>query len=569
MSDNNHKQLNMTDIMYILNEGIHDLYSINVATRKITAYRMSGLANGIDNGLVVGKSYEELMEIYIEQNVIPEEKATMRAFVSFDSIMTELYDNERFIYHYRVIRDGQIYYYYLKCVRVGDSENITDVIFAFTPENADANRESLINTIEMDDLTCVLTRQAFMNEARRLLDENPDGIFDLVVTDVVNFKLINSIYGIKVGDEVLQHLGIYLTQHTTKVGCIGRYGGDKFVGFGLRVEERRQEWMLDLIDGVNKNAPIPNIVIKCGVYADVDRNLTIMEMCDRALLAVKSIKHNYSVPYATFDGPLSMSHLKAQTFETKFETAVQNDEFKVWYQPKYDANTEEVRGAEALVRWITKDGEFISPGDFVPVFEEDGLVVRLDEIVFRKVCSNIKGWLDKGVKVFPISVNLSRATLTDDTVDRYKKIVEEIGVPLEYVPLELTESAAIQSKGILNMLRKFKKEGFTLHMDDFGSGESSLASINILPFDIVKLDKSIVDQIGDPGGNEIIRHTIELAHFKNMTVVAEGVETKAQLNLLRHYGCDMIQGYYYSPPRPYDAFVEFFNKTQNNVLESN
>ncbi|MCR5272302.1 MAG: EAL domain-containing protein, partial [Lachnospiraceae bacterium] len=146
------------------------------------------------------------------------------------------------------------------------------------------------------------------------------------------------------------------------------------------------------------------------------------------------------------------------------------------------------------------------------------------------------------------------------TVERYRKIAEDVGIPKEYIPIELTESAAFQSLQIKELATRLKAVGFQLHMDDFGSGESSLSSINILPFDEIKLDKSLVDFIGDPGGDELLKHTIALAHFKDMKVVAEGVETKAQLETLKRLECDTIQGYYFAAPKPFEEYSRIIDE---------
>ncbi len=558
------KSLTITDIVYALSDGIQDIYAANVDTRKVTLYRKDGKCVSELNGVVLDRLYDEVIEAYINETVIEEDRAPMRAYMNLDDVCAELYDKDRFIYHYRRSdTDEDRQHSYVKCVRIGDGEDITDVVFAFTPENSDINRETLLNTIEMDDLTYIYTRQAFYFYAAKMIKENPDREFDITVADIANFKLVNSLYGEAVGDEVLKHVALYFTKNTTKQGVIGRYGGDRFVGFDFAAKNRNRDWLLGLIDGVREGAPIPNILLKVGVYSNVDKSISVSQMCDRALMALKSIKNNYIYPYATYDGPVSKAHIKAQIFESQFEQGIKADEFVIWYQPKHDAVTEKVIGVEALVRWIMSDGTFVSPVEFIPVFEEDGLIVQLDEYIFRKVCNYIKRDYDKGLNVMPVSVNLSRGSLrADDTVEKYKKIIEECNIPKEYVPIELTESAAIHSLDIRTRMQELKDAGFTLHMDDFGAGESSLVSLNILPFDVVKLDKSLIEQLGDAGGNEIVRHTIELAHFKKMKVVAEGVEEEEQCRKLKEYHCDELQGYYYSKPMPYEKLFEYLMKQE-------
>lgn len=558
------KNFTITEIMYALSEGIHDIYVVNVERKSVKIYRYDG-ENTLDaDGTVIDKNYEELIEEYISEHVIEEDRAAMRSYMKLDAVCSELYDKERFVYHYREDREnGERQHCYVKCVRVGDGSSINGIIFAFNSENNDINRETLLNTIEMDDLTYVYTRQAFYFYAGKLIYENPNSSFDLIVVDIDKFKLINSIYGESVGDDVLKHVAMYCTKKISKNGVIGRYGGDRFVCIDFASPDRKHDWLLKTLSGVRKEAPILNIILKCGVYENVDKSISVSHMCDRALIALKSVKSNYAIPYGIYDGLVSKVHLRAQIFESQFEHGIKAEEFVIWYQPKHDTFTERVVGVEALVRWIMSDGTFVSPGEFIPVFEEDGLIVQLDEYVFKKICEEIKNKYDKGLDIIPISVNLSRTSLRmDGVVEKYKHIIEEYDIPKKYVPLELTESAAIHTVDIRTRMQELKDAGFTLHMDDFGTGESSLVSLNILPIDVVKLDKTLIEQIGNAGGNEILRHIIELAHFKNMEVVAEGVEEAEQFRTLKEYNCDVVQGYYYSPPLPYEKLFDYLRKRE-------
>lgn len=420
---------------------------------------------------------------------------------------------------------------------------------------------SKLNYVEKDALTGMYTREAFSYHAKQFIEGNLDKVISLIITDVENFKLVNSIYGEQKSNEAIYHLAELFAKYMSG-GVVARFSGDKFVGIYLEEDKKNQMWINDFVNVAKKTSPIPNFTVKCGLYTDVDKALSIDEMCDRALLAAKSLTGSFdTAPYTTYDGPVSQKHMRGKMFESSFEDAIKNDEFAIWYQPKYDAKTEQLVSAEALVRWIPKNGTLISPGDFIPVFEEDGLIVRLDELVFTKVCKQVKKWLDMGKNIPPVSVNLSRATLYHEgTVEKYRSIAEDIGIPKEYIPIELTESAAFRSLQLQELTNRLKSAGFMLHMDDFGSGESSLASFNILPFDEIKLDKSLIDFIGDPGGDELLKYTIALAHFKDMKVVAEGVETKAQLDTLKKLKCDTIQGYYFAAPKPFEEYSRIIDK---------
>lgn len=405
---------------------------------------------------------------------------------------------------------------------------------------------------EHDPLTGLYTRSAFYRQVAKLFKENPDESYDVVVIDIEKFKVCNAMHGQKACDDMLCHIAKSLKEDQPNA-IVARYGGDLFVEIFPSSENKGQTYLELQSKKMIAAGPIKDIVLKYGYYGNIDRSIPINMICDRALIAAKSILHNYDIMVANYDGPVSKRHMQEQLLEASFNIALESEHFQVWYQPKFDAKTEKLIGAEALVRWYTPDNKIISPSDFIYIFEDDGLIVKLDEFVFRKVCSTIKYWMDQGVPVVPISVNLSRTSLHHTgIVSNYRNIVDEIGIPIEYVSLELTESTAFSSDQMKALVEELKTAGFRIDMDDFGTGSSSLASINILPFDVIKIDKSLIDFIGSPAGDELVKHTIELAHFKKMKVVAEGVETKAQLEFLRSLDCDAIQGYYFHPQMPYE-----------------
>ncbi len=417
-----------------------------------------------------------------------------------------------------------------------------------------------LHLFEYDQLTGVLNRQAFFDKASKLLKNNPDKSFDVLLGDIENFKFLNSIYGTTEADNLLKYLAIEYKK-LEPYGIIGRYGGDSFIVLFPTSRRSAENEFLDQIKGIISHAPIQNFNINFGFYGNIDHSTSINIICDRALFAAKSIKHNYDVHFANYDGTVSKVHIREQFLEASFPKALENDEFKVWYQPKFSAKEEKIVGAEALVRWIQPNGTIISPGEFISLFEKDGLIVKLDEYVFTTVCQHIRKRLNEGKSIVPVSINVSRASLHHSgLIQRYKNIIKDKSIIPDYVPLELTESFADNGLKIKELTETLKKEGFKIHMDDFGTGLSSLSCLNILPFDVIKLDKSLIDYIGNEGGDEILRHTIEIAHFKKMNVVAEGVETKEQLDFLKKLNCDAIQGYYFSKPRSDEDFFAYLDK---------
>lgn len=450
----------------------------------------------------------------------------------------------------------------LKCLSLGAVDFITKpynaLIVKSRIDSVIKLRESSMTlaAIEKDELTGLYTRQAFYHHARTYTHFMTEEKFNVVILDVSDFKLINGTYGTKKGNEVLVYLSNAF-RYYVKNGLLTRYEGDQLLGLFHSKVKMDVERINRNINKIAEEAPIPNIRIKVGIYEDVDTNLSIPVICDRALMAEKSISKDFKTNVAFYTDEMNQKQLVQRQMENDFKSAIANREFKVYYQPKYDVNTENIVGAEALVRWQKPDGTLISPGAFIPLFESDGLVVHLDEYVFENVCQFQKERMENKLPMVPISVNLSRASIHfNDVVEHYVDIVNQKQIPFECVPIELTESATLYSEKILEITDQLVKAGFTLHMDDFGSGYSSLTSLNELNFSTVKLDKSLINYIDQARGKKIVQQAIDLGHGLDMKVVAEGVESKEQRDCLKEMHCDMIQGFYYSKPLKQEDFIE-------------
>ena len=419
-------------------------------------------------------------------------------------------------------------------------------------------RESVLTltAVEHDELTGIYTRQAFFYHAKTLLKAKAEERFHLIVADIRDFKLINSSYGDKIGDEVLCYLAkTYTTMF--RDGLVSRYGSDQFVCMTYGDWDLSLETMKKLTEEIAENAPIPNLMIKYGVYEDVDTSLPISVICDRGFMAIRSIRDNYEHSIAYYTEEMNQKQMQDRALENRFESAISNKEFVAYFQPKYDVKIEKIVGAESLVRWINSDGSMVMPGDFIPLYERDGLIVRLDEYIFRHVCEFQRELMEKGQELLPISVNLSRASIHYiGVVDRYVEIVKETGIPFSCVPIELTETATLNNVKIRDFTERLVNAGFALHMDDFGSGYSSLITLSELPFNTLKIDKSLIDCIGQQKGRMVVQQVIILAHGLGMNVIAEGVETAEQVELLREMECDDIQGFYYSRPLPREEFIK-------------
>lgn len=414
---------------------------------------------------------------------------------------------------------------------------------------------------EHDNLTNLLSRTAFLNACEKFVANSEDCKISIVAADIENFKVNNSMYGTEKCDEVLIYLADKFLEQSPYKLCT-RYGSDHFIFImPYKNPEEDIQFLEKVAQEIMENAPIDSLSVKFGYYGNIDKSVPVNLNCDKALLAAKSILHNYEKIVANYEGPLSIKHLKAQMIESSFLESFNNEDFKIWFQPKYDAKSEKLVGAEALVRWIKNDGVIVSPADFIHIFEEDGLIYKLDKYIFEKVCNYMNNWKNKGYNLVPISINISRNTLQHkNIISEYKEIIDMNKLNTEFVPLEITESSTTANKHIKNLAEDLKNTGFKIHLDDYGSGLSSLESLNLLPFDVIKLDKSLIDFIGTPVGEELLRHTFELIHFMNIKTIAEGVEREEQLKFLRAQNCDYIQGYYFSAPVTLEKFDDILKK---------
>lgn len=447
----------------------------------------------------------------------------------------------------------------MKIVTIMLIEIMVLVFLAFFMFIVDTNRVAIKQRRELEQVAYVDSLTGGDNYAsfRNKVTRN-DRIGFVVSMDIHSFKMINSICGNEKGDEVICYIYKWIKEAVSPEDLVAHVEADRFVMFFPRLEK---ESVLKKLTAINaaiisgtREADLPQLSAYYGI-SWFERGDSIEKTFSDANFARDSIHSKKDVFYAFFDKFATQKILEDKKIEDSFEKAIATHEFEVWYQPKYMPDTRAIVGAEALIRWRRSDGQLVSPGRFIPIYEGNGMIRTLDEYVFCEVCTRQKKWLDEGYELFPISVNLSRASLySPNVVERYKDITENIGIDPKYVPIEITESAAVDDRSIQNLTDEFYRNGFPLHMDDFGSGYSSLASLNRLHFDTLKLDKSLIDYIGNFGGDQLIKHTIALAKDLGMHVTAEGVEEEKQVIFLQELKCDSIQGFYYSRPVPLDEF---------------
>lgn len=429
---------------------------------------------------------------------------------------------------------------------------------------------AMINMIQYDRLTGLYSKQYFYQQAGEVLLRNPDQQYDIICSDIENFKLINDVFGVKAGDRLLRGIGNAYAERLKGIGICGRLNSDQFACLLKHRDDYTDDMFIEASILTNGLLDIHNIVMKWGIYNVEDRSVSIEQICDRALLAARSIKGQYGKYFAIYDDTLRNQLLREQAITDSMESALSQNQFLVYLQPKYRIKDEVLVGAEALVRWNHPVWGFLSPAEFIPLFEKNGFITRLDRFVWEKACAVLHDWDERGYYPMSVSVNVSRADIyNEDLADTLVKIIEKYDLDPSRLHLEITESAYTENpKQIIDTVTTLREQGFVIEMDDFGSGYSSLNMLNDMPIDILKLDmKFIRSEMAKPKSQGILQFIINLASWMNLSVVAEGVETKAQLLRLTEIGCDYVQGYYFAKPMPCQEFEGLLDEYRGAGIE--
>lgn len=453
-----------------------------------------------------------------------------------------------------IMRDIQFLTVILICILV-----MANIIFLFYNVR---RRQELFRLAYKDSITGGDNFSNFKEKAKKY--ENTEGY--VIALDISEFKLVNNVCGNASGDEVLKVIWDVIMANCNDNEQAARVNADRFVIFWIERSKKtvtyRIEKLINEIEGISEQLSVPRLYPVIGIRA-VEKLDDADKRYGEALRAKALVKNRRDRHYAFYDEIDYDTIVENKKLENGFEKALADKKFEVWYQPKFNSHTGKIVGSEALIRWRADDGSLISPGRFIPLFEKNGNIIRLDEYVFREVCRQQKEWQKEGIQILPVSVNISRFSLYySNVVEKYERIINYYDVDHKYVQIEITESAIIENTVIVELIQKFHDAGFDILLDDFGSGYSSLASLNQMPFDTIKLDKSFVDYVGNENGEKLLKFIVQLVQSLGMKITAEGVEYKEQLDFLENLNCDDIQGFYFSKPL---MLADFSAKlTENN-----
>ena len=434
-----------------------------------------------------------------------------------------------------------------------------------------SEKRNIIETTERDSVTNLFNVDYFLQYVRMYDQHYSDMAMDAIVLDINQFHVLNERYGKQYGDSVLARIGRRIRQISREVGGVGcRRTADTFLIYCPHRED--YEAILDKAsDGLAGEDVSENRVrLRMGIYANVDKTLEIERRFDYAKTASNSVRSGFIKAIGIYDTQMHEEEMHRARLLEDFRSSLRGGCFKVFFQPKFDIRPDKplLASAEALVRWVHPELGMISPAVFIPLLEDNGLILELDQFVWRETAARIRDWKDRLNYSVPVSVNVSRIDmLTPNLKDVFKEILEEYGLSANDFALEITESAYTgDSDQVITTAKELRGMGmgFRIEMDDFGTGYSSLGMLSHLPIDALKLDMSFVrSAFGETRDVRMIELIIDIADYLHVPVVAEGVETEEQYLVLKTMGCDLVQGYYFSRPVPPEDFDRFLIERAN------
>lgn len=407
----------------------------------------------------------------------------------------------------------------------------------------------------IDAATGLLSKEAFFDEAAAYLRHSGARDVSIVCFDVDHFKLFNDLHGLDCGDELLRYLGRALALRFSPDGAqpLARLAADTFALCATGVQPACIE--RNLIDISSECPNGIDAIVRAGVYRIEDPASPVSIMCDRAVIALRTVKGSYFDRVALYDPGMREALVLEREVVAGIESALREDRIELFLQPKCNIRTGKIVGAEALARWRHPERGIVAPGEFIPLIERNGLVRSLDLRVWEKTAAWIRGLIDEGVQPVPVSVNVSRADIyLVDVAAELHALVERYGIDPSLIEVEITESAYSERPDrIVAAFDALAERGFTVLMDDFGSGYSSLNMLKDINVDVLKIDMRFLDR-DDRRSKDIMESVIRMARWLDLPVIAEGVETREQVNFLLDVGCSYAQGYYYARPMEAAAF---------------
>lgn len=541
----------------LFSQHFRGLIFIDVKTELILKY--SDEYAGKLNALVsfTDKTYDEQVIALIKKAVPASYVESLISSMKFSTVLKKLETEECYGVDFYSIENGE--------------HKFNRISFAFADENKSfvallSEDVSKISSGEIDSLTGGYNSNGFFSRVTEWIDKNPGKKYRMHRYDLDRFKDVNGVYGHELANKLLRDIAEYMKKYDNENSFSAHLNADHFARFCADEVMPVQTCYDNFIECFkNYNLSIP-ITMHMGVYDLYEEDKNPSTMAYKALLALQEIKNDVDKKIAFYEHGMMLKETERLKLLNEIDKAIENENFEVWFQPQVDYDKKIFFGAEALVRWRHPERGIIPPAEFIPLLEKSSYISKVDRYVIEKTCKLLREWLNVSPsQKIQISVNLSRQdVLTPDFLPDIERTIALYGIPHELLHFEITESAYIKKADVLNSaVSKLRKHGFSIELDDFGAGYSSLNTLKDMEVDKVKLDMKFLSRSKNAEKGEIIISAIiDMAHRLGLPVIAEGVETKAQADMLLSFGCKQMQGYYFSKPVPANDF-------ENLVLNKN
>ncbi|VFC13358.1 signaling protein [Clostridioides difficile] len=424
-----------------------------------------------------------------------------------------------------------------------------------------SNEKEILSLAYEDKVTHIGNQNKFYRECSKYLLDKPSLNYIIVYFDINNFKMINDTFGYEFGDNLLITIAKALKEELTEGEVYARLSSDYFAIFcDYKNGKNKRIRKIDSIrNNIESNLSIVFEISLCvGIYFVEEGEVDIQKAVNKANMA-RSVAKGKNINYAIYNEDVRNKLSEESMILDDIKIALVKNQFEVYYQPKFSLVTGEMIGSEALIRWNHPEHGFISPAVFIPIAEKSKLILKIGRFVFERVCNDLSEWKKQGKKIVPVSINLSRVELYQpDIVKFINKTIQMYNLSSDLIEIEITETVAINELNILkNVLNELRKYGFSISMDDFGTGYSSISCLRDMPIDILKLDKSFLNGIEhDERSRNIAKSIVSLAKSLDLVVIIEGVESKEQAELMKQFGCDLVQGFYFARPMPAKNFLD-------------
>ena len=521
-------------------------------------------------------SYKELLEFTAKHIVHPDDEGEYLALMKIDGLFERLANakipNFNFAHFRYKLQDGD-YRYVEQCIIAGEENGIPpgmfrlyiiDVHNMMTRRIGSANGESTVISAGRDQLTGLFASKEFFAKAEKIVKDNPKKQWCVLFMDIEHFKFFNEWFGREKGDYLLAKIGAELSENVLfKDGVAGYFGQDDFAALCQLDKKKISTLYENIRDHIASFGLTTGFLPVIGV-ALLEKDMLLMDAIDRASIAASKAKGDIRNRIVYYHSDMQFLAEHEYRILSEFMNALQNDEITFYLQPQCRAKTGKIVGAEALTRWIKKDGTQISPAVFIPVLEKYNFITDLDQYIWEKVCQSLRNWLDSGHIAVPVSINVSRVDLYNfDIVSYLCNLTDRYDIPHNLIKVEITESAYAETvKFIEDIVSRLRKEGFAVLMDDFGSGYSSLNMLSTIKLDAIKLDSEFLRLEGADyeRGIRIIESVVNMAKVMTLPIIVEGVETKQQCEFLMELGCRYVQGYYFFKPLPREEFEKIVSQ---------